>query len=217
VTNFDDWKPIFSSLSRVNRPKWHPCDLYNFCPEWPNNPYLSIPVEERLRRRQLLIRPPPLSDVSNALKQVNVAMIIRNFIETGKTPTLDELERGIVFKGRDRVCEIAAFEIDWRHSDGIIAKRFVAWLETFRAPWVKQRKVKGKGIDTEQMRKELKALGAWRLLTRYKLKWGKAEEETCVGKSGEEIPPLYDGEFSWNRASKLAEDIISNSKTSRFL
>jgi hypothetical protein len=217
VTCFDDWKPVFSNLSRVNRPKWHPYDLYNYCPEWPTQPYLSIPTEERRRRRELIVRPVPLSDVSTALTPVNVPMILRNRIETGIEPTLDELERGIAIKSYDKFREIAAFEIDWRHSDGIITKRFVAWLKIFRSKRVKQRVIQGRRNDSVQMRMELKALGAWRLTHQHGLEYGRASEETAIGESGEEIPPLYNGQSNWNRACEIAKTRINNTTTSRFL
>jgi hypothetical protein len=112
-SKFDDWKYIFSSLTHPNRPPVFSYELFNFCPEWPEKPYLSIAAEERFRWRKLIYQPPLQKDKSRALERINFAFFIRDQIENKIEPSLDSLERGIIRK--DGFHEIAAFEIDWQH------------------------------------------------------------------------------------------------------
>jgi hypothetical protein len=213
-SRFDDWRPIFSKNNRDNRPRAFSYELFNFCPEWPEQPYLSIAKNERLRRRHLNQQPPPRSDKSNALEQVNMPMIIRDHIERGikSEPPLDELERGVI-KQDDGLHEIAAFKIDWRHTDGILGECFAYWLKHYRPKGIAQWKIKGKGRRHEQMMKNLKALGAWRLLN--KMPWKVAADVTS--ELNDEAKPLFGEQPNWIRARKHAENLMTKFKGSEFL
>jgi len=72
-------------------------------------------------------------------------------------------------------------------------------------------KIKGKGRLEEQLRARLKALGAWRLLVKYKMTWEEAEEQTA--KINPDGIPLFDGQSHWLRARKQAEQYLDNPYT----
>ena len=211
---FDDWKPFFNRFSEVKR---HPflSELFTFSPEWPAAPYLSIPAHERARRRKLILRPPPNADISRALNPINISMIIWERLQHKVEPTRDELERGIL-KKRNTFHEIAAFQIDWRHSDGTLTKQFTNWLKMFRPKVIEQWKIKGKGMSSVQMLKELKALGAWRLIHKFGMKWDEAENLTSEDAAGKEIAPLCEGQSNWSRACRLVETRNNQFISSRF-
>ena len=213
-SKFDDWRPMFSKITRENRPRSFSYELFNFCPEWPSQPYLSIKQNERQRRRQMIFRPAPQSDKSRALGQVNVSMIIRDHIERGikYEPTLDALERCVI-KQNDGLHEIAAFEIDWRHSDGTIIKRFSSWLKSIRPKSVSQWTIKGQGTDSAQMMKNLNALGAWRLLKIFH--WEDAAKETAKFYAGGKS--LFGEQPNWIRARKYAESLLTSFPGGQFL
>jgi len=48
---FDDWLPIAGQASRKDRPEAGGWEAFPFYPEWPRQPYLSIPQAERERWR----------------------------------------------------------------------------------------------------------------------------------------------------------------------
>jgi hypothetical protein len=211
---FDDWKPFFNRLSKVKR---HPFlfEVFTFSPEWPVSPYLSIPAKERARRINLILRPPPNADTSRALNPINISMFVWERLQNKVEPTQDEMERGI-FKMRDHFHELAAFQIDWRHTDGTLTNSFAEWLKMFRPKEIEQWKIKGKGMSSVQMMKELKALGAWRLIRKFGMKWDEAENLTSQGNAGEEIAPLCEGQSNWSRACRLVETRNNQFISSRF-
>jgi hypothetical protein len=224
-STFDDWLPIASEPSRAGRPPLFGWELFTYCPEWPEQPYLAIPQAERQRRQNLIPKIIEQADITNALRLVHLPKLLKDFSDgtpTGKKWLLPPLNRATVNPGYDIQKPMAsdpfphepvpldhetvAFEIDWRHSDGNLSKLFQLWLKSNRPKEVRQWIIKGKGRTSEQLRKDLKALGAWRLLK--KMKWDAAAEHTAnlspTGKA------LFDNQAAWISARKHAQSLLKS-------
>ena len=205
---FDDWLAAIRNPRDRKRPDVGGYELYAFCPEWPGKAYLSIAPDERRRRLGLLPKCIESHDKRNALRLVHLSASWRWWVDTPET-------------GQDKVspkpdgptnCESAFSEticvtVDWRHHPRTIAKRFEKLLLKARPAGVEQWKTKGKGRRQEQLRARLKALGAWRLLVKWKIPWNKAEELTA--NSNPEGKPLFDGQSRWCHACRRAEHFLA--------
>jgi hypothetical protein len=175
--------------SRLNLP-----DIGWFCiyPEWPQKPFLSIPDTERRERRHRL-DPDPASRSSWRLYPSTEATrldfatawerIVKVFENSGVWPGADVEETAL----------IAAFKIDWEHSDKQLSEAFDSWLKTHRPNTITQRKSKtGGGSDLREMRTNLKALGAFR-----------------QHESQSQLESQYKDQSGWLKAARKAEAIIA--------
>jgi hypothetical protein len=208
-STFDDWLPISSKPSRAGRPPLFGWEFFSFCPEWPAQPYLSIPQDERQRRRKLIPKIVQPADERNGLRVHLLPKLLKNYSDgtpTGKKYVLPPLNLATV-KSDDGTHETVAFEIDWRHTDGTLSKLFRLWLKINRPKEVRRWIIKGKGRTSEQIRKDLKALGAWRLL--QKMTWQEAALLTSESDPSPNCKSLFDNQSSWIGARHHAEKVLA--------
>lgn len=162
--------------------------IFWYCPEFPQKPYLVIPIDERQRRLRTLW--PPASS-SIALKPQIVPP------DVGR-----QLARGRLIYGS---LELALFEIDWTESNTYLRDVFFAWLEENRPAGVKPFQRRGAGNFVREWFDDLKALGAKRLLKNGR-RWEDAYTQTLEATG----TGLYSGrEEVWKRAAKKAESVIA--------
>jgi hypothetical protein len=176
-------------------------DLFKDCPEFPDTPFLCILRAERTQRIARLNKPvPPIQADLSGLIRKNAKKALRGEMR-GKTLTY--------LNGQG---EIAAFFIDWRISDEKLAQGFRRWLRGNRPAEAEATVRKGKGSSHEQLRKGLKALGAWRLL-RQKKTWVEAHTytwEILKDKHGRQRGLFGSHAAAWARARKDAEKMIAD-------
>jgi hypothetical protein len=153
--------------------------FYALWPEWPDAPYLSIPPDERKRRRDLFgpntesraAELTPLPAVPGKLSQPAVDFMLELIDQSGPV-------------------EYPTFRIPWKEiSDREIRRRFALWLKI-------NRKCKAKpNVSHRHMRADLKALGAYRILKATGGEWRNA-------------PPLYVEYSEWMKAAARAKKLI---------
>lgn len=187
--------------------------FYQIWPEWPEKPYLLIPVRERKRRFDAMWG----KNKSRTLRVVPLVSIHKDFVAFGKgqLPRRFRYAHGPFTLGshtwvipskasseETNPTEVAAFEIDYSLSNKINLKRFENYLVQRR----KERGYKGRGttdlrVEKGRWRAELVALGAYRLI-RSGLTYKQAAAFT-KRKTGQS---LYVHESAWSRAtSRLGE------------
>jgi hypothetical protein len=185
-------------ISRDNAPEqtfWHSTiDIFVDWPEFPDTPFLCIPKAERTRRiaNAQRMTPPVQADLGGLIR-----------LYAGKPPTSKTIKYGYG--------EIAAFLIDRRNSDEKLVRGFRQWLKNNKSLGAAHMVRKGKGSSHEQRRKDLKALGAWRLLEQ--MRWEDAHTYTLeILKSKKGQPQgLFSGHaLAWARARKHAQETIAN-------
>ena len=117
---------------------------------------------------------------------------------------------------KERAVPIAAFEIDWRRSNGEMTKAFTDWLKDNRPRTVRviQRGKTGAGSPARQIQADLVALGAFRLLREYGSS-GKAYNAVSdvIGAGWQAFESSKwalpsDHPSAWSRAKKRAEKVI---------
>ncbi len=165
--------------------------------EFPNEPFLCVPPAKRS---------------AFADEEGNWGAIAWDFFELlnefpelaeqagGDDPPLSWFGRPVMNGSRTA----GAFLIDWRRNDDELVRHFKAWLEDFRNKDILIRETRGAGSKVRKLRKELKALGAWRLLE--KMPWSEAylvtQEHLTKG--------LFSNhESAWRRARRVAENLIA--------
>lgn len=165
-------------------------------PEWPGKPYLLIPGLERARRlRQLAGR------TGDYLHSLNLKPPFQSHPELKLAPARRELRRQLRY--RWPISQVGSeawlvpFRIDWRRSDREIRADFAAWLREYRPKALTSgaHSKTGAGAVLRQLKTELKALGALRLLRHYKNQQNLPEEAAR----------LYRGQASWIKAQQKAE------------
>jgi hypothetical protein len=175
-------------------------DLFKDCPEFPGTPFLCIPKLEREQRIANLCK-------ANPLVQADLPSLIRQHANK----PLRRKAIGKTLKYLAGQGDIAAFYIDWRMTNEQLIQGFRQWLRTNRPLTAVPIVRKGKGSSREQIRKDLKALGAWRLLK--KMRWEDAYNHTReILKNKRGLPqPLFDSHASaWGRARKDAGKAIAD-------
>ena len=177
-----DKTPSFDELLRLAQAMLMPPErgrLYALCPEWPNYPYLSIPLAERERRFSQLF-PDPRKSLAAELEPTpaapgDLSVEALNFIR--------EL-LGCDVKTQEDV----TFRIPWRMADKEITRRFAAWLKIHR-------RIRASiNVSTRVLRADLKALGALRALR--------------VNEDWRRRPEIYLEQSEWTKARKRAQKII---------
>ena len=216
-TKFDDWERVCARLDEQNRPPVFPYELFNFCPEWPEEPYLSIPANDRISRRKRIHQPSPFNHTTRGLEPVNIAFFIRDQIEKRIEPSINSIERGVV--RTDGFHEVAGFKIEWRHKKSTILKCFEKWLRDFSPEDIKPWELRGKGSTPDQMKKELKALGAWRLTDKecFGLSFSQAQHLTLNQEGRKKVESIFATKESWSRAVKLVKDTKKKFCGSKYL
>jgi hypothetical protein len=208
AVTFDDWIPVIARVSRADRAPVFGWDLFPYCPEWPQRPYLSILPEERLRRLKLAVKILQPTDPVNALRLGHLPGLLKGFSDgtpTGKKWIVPPQDKATILS-EDGAAEKVMFDIDWRHTNGVLVNRFRKFLETRRPREVRQWIIKGMGRPSAQLRKDLKALGAWRLLRT--MKWDEAEAQTTAHLSSS-AKPLFEGQPTWIKARHHAEKVLA--------
>jgi hypothetical protein len=169
-------------------------DLFKDCPEFPDTPFLAIPTAERHRRIKKLGKViPPV--------QVDLAGLIRRYRSQAITGKTIKYGQG----------DIAGFYLDWTISDEKLIEGLRHSLKTNRPHGAVATVRKGQGSSSQQIRKDLKALGAWRLVKKMKIGWEDAfvyTREILKIKKGQPQGLFGSHANAWRRAQKDAEKII---------
>ena len=168
-------------------------DLFKDCPEFPDTPFLAIPTAERYRRIKKLgkVIPPVQVDLAGLIRRY------RNQAITGKTIKYGQ---GDIF----------GFYLDWRISDDKLIEGFAHSLKTNRPHSAVATVRRGQGSSPQQIRKDLKALGAWRLL--QQMTWEDAytyTREILKNKTSQPQGLFGSHANAWRRARKDAEKAIT--------
>jgi hypothetical protein len=160
---------VFATLEKVVFAPTSPrrYALFWFYPEFPEKPYLSISAKERNRRRKIAW---PCNQ-----RTAHAAMlspkILPQFLRQNLLAGLRKVGRPSVLYGS---LELALIEIEWSHSNERLLKAFAAWLSESRPADLKVHEDKGAGNFLRRRHNDLKALGAWRLLSLKGMTWDKA-------------------------------------------
>ncbi len=195
--------------------------VHTLWPEWPKEPYLSVPPFERQRRRRACWAENP----PRRLKLVDLRDIYRDIVtwkrsqageepnpqyrlpywrgyKLGMDPDTWSVRRERPKKG-DSFYEIAAFEIDFSYSNAVLVGLFKNWLVARRKlKDYPTRGAKDLRVEQEEMRGDLTALGAARLLDSG-MTAQEARDYTQL-LAGE---PLYGGEGEWSKAYKRGREV----------
>lgn len=180
--------------------------LVEVFPEFPNTPFMAIPVKERIRRFKKLpgIEPVPCESpasfaefFSNLCEEFDLNKV-KGMSHHGKPYT----NFGDVIKCPG--VTYAAFRFEWDASDELLIGEFRQWLCDNRDQSIPIKEKRGKGNETARLKLELKLLGTWRLLNR--MTWEGAYELTREHlKKG-----LWcDRAEVWARQFKAAERLLS--------
>jgi len=141
--------------------------VFWFYPEFPDKPYLSISATERSRRMRIAWP----SDKRAAHAAMMDPGILPPFLG-------DDLQAGVRKLGRPSILYgfsgVALIKIDWIYSNDRLLKTFAAWLSENRPIDVKVVEDRGAGNFLRRRQDDLKALGAWRLLSLKGMTWEKA-------------------------------------------
>jgi hypothetical protein len=184
---------------RINR-SFRVGAIFWYCPEFPDKPYLTIPIAERQRRLRTLWPGPASSAITLKPKII--------------PPDIGQrLARERLFYDS---LELALFEIDWTETDTYLSDAFFNWLRENRPTGIKQFQTRGAGNFQRKWSDDLKALGAKRLLEKMG-SWEHAFNETyqLIGeerRKGRRVTRvgLYsDREEAWKTAAKKAESLIA--------
>ena len=167
--------------------------------EFPDKPYLTIPVAERRRRFRLLW--PGSATAAISITPKIIPPDIRQRLASGR-----------VLYGW---FELVLFELNWTESDTYLMHAFSEWLKEHRPPDVKVIETRGAGNFLRGFADDLKALGALRLLK--KMKWHDAFTLTREVLGKERVPgrrrkcvALYgDREEVWRKAKQRADRLIA--------
>jgi hypothetical protein len=169
-------------------------DIFKDCPEFPHTPFLSIPTAERYRRIKKVgkVIPPVQADLAGLIRQYEGKAV------TGKT----------IKYGQG---DIVGFYLDWTISDEKLIEGLRHSLKTNRPPGAVATVRRGQGSSAQQIRKDLKALGAWRLLE--KMDWEDAHvysREILKNRKGQPQGLFGSHANAWRRAQKDAEKMIAS-------
>ena len=186
--------------------------FYTIWPEWPEKPYLSVRLNERLSRFRKTWPKQP----KRQLRLVPLREIYRcvGAVKAGKPPMLpiashiNRLEMRedvwVIPKGSGRETpppiEIVAFELDFGLPDELLTARLRNWLVQRRKDMGYQRPDRR---PTRVDRGDLIALGAMRLMD-FGLSIKKAMDYSSQ-RSGK---ALFEDVGDWSRARKRAKDAI---------
>lgn len=193
--------------------------FYMVWPQWPEYPYLSIKPKEREdqfgkmwpNRKPLALRTLPLDklckaqhDMRGCGSEVQVALHHwpgERRVFDGETIVIYRKDH---WDGKEYPHVVAALQIDFSVSPTRLAKRFENWCrEQARKKGWKAKPNQGPSSEAERFRKELKYLGAWRLV-QSGLTHKQAAEFTkeCSGQ------PLFADKSEWSRAVKRGEALL---------
>jgi len=174
-----------------------PAGLFSFCPEWPDEPYLSINRQERKRRLKAMGGTSTADEIGRDLCKLSGLEMVRGYCELG----------GTIQSIKHEWQWYAGFEIDWRLSNEEMIRSFKDWLNDNRPSHIKPIKDSkvGAGSPQRRMRADLKALGAFRLMRKHGT-WLKAHNASFddVTKKG----LLAYSPSAWTRAKQRAASLI---------
>lgn len=142
-----------------------------FCPEFPDNPYLSVPPMERKRRLEVLF--------GEEIKAM-AAMIDARTIGAYPCDIADRLQQSCETGERISLNygeELAMLRINWHWPDSQQIQFFKEWLKTHRPAEVDQWPDRGRGVSTTKFTIRLRKLAAWRLLR--DMNWKEAAKLTA--------------------------------------
>lgn len=168
-------------------------------PEWPDTPFSALP---RVQRSEIVARLGNPED-PQPLMEISVGEICEMFSLGAGHSLNDWIRRRVFTEYRVSRIQIAAFAIDWTLSNESLAQAFAAWLVSERPRNIVAEESRGAGSRARQIRKLLKALGAFRLLR--VMPWQKAFDHTyqAAGK-----PLFSELEHCWKRPASAAKKKI---------
>jgi hypothetical protein len=178
--------------------------------EWPGTAFLKLPESVRsvFGPRFIDLReidPEALSDSIVADGSALITSLLK-YVENNSLPVAMRSATLLQELGGDRSQEFAAFVIDWKRSNEELSRCFAEWLDWNRPENIKP--IEKRGCSPIRLwRMQLKALGAYRLMTKYKMKPLEAFIHTrgAAGAKG-----LYSDSFeTWSRAKALAKTLIA--------
>jgi hypothetical protein len=180
-----------------------PTDLFQYFPEWPARPYLSIEPLERNRRYKKLY---PKSDAEYASSSL-VPRLPQDerMWDMLMTELYSSARDGGIPKASipgEKSAEFILLRIDWHLTNKALMQRFQGFLESRPPAAIQYRKKEGKGSHPEIMKADLKALGALRLRRAMRVSDIPSYTAEVLEK------PLYSQETSILRAVKRAQKII---------
>jgi hypothetical protein len=193
----DDFDELARRFRNRNLCEKHDLMTSIFCcyKEFPSQPYLSIDVKERRRRRESLLGKMDTAkahgiDARYDLIPMDIGERIRRARET-KEPVY-----------RVGSHELALFKIEWCVPDTWIVECFKCWLKENVPPGITRRPDRGHSVPAAWLGHKLKQLGVWRLLR--KMQWKEAADLTqkILGK------PLYSAQSDWIAARKEISELI---------
>jgi hypothetical protein len=186
-----------------------PARVFMLWPEWPDKPYLQIPIAERERRLTWAVREDPKLAGMKKISFLAMSRLnpegLRPLSPAGATaPSGKAWAEGLTLS-QDRLgwpaCEInpsmweAVLRIDWKaFSDAQLVDMFKAWLDEYR-PSAPAAPPENSSV-TNRFETHLKQLGALRALRKFK---------------ENEIPPeivLYRDKSELARAKLVAQGVI---------
>ena len=166
---------------------------FYFCPEFPENPYLSVSSKERKRRQEVLygLKKEAMAATIDAhdLIPYDIGSQVDRAFRTGEP--INQIGSN----------ELVMLRIDWAWTDNILKNQFAAWLKKNRPKDV-ERRVQGGSVPPTQMKKHLKDLGVWRLLDVMDYTDAVPLTEEEMGKS------LYKEESEWDKSKNRACDML---------
>lgn len=170
----------------------HRACIFNFSPEFPDRPFLSIEGKERRRRVILVNERFRGGDWMGALMKFQ-PIPWDNVFHWGR----EELER----RRKNPHRKIAAFDMDWTLSEPELEQLFCAWVRKERkrdgsAP----RESRGAGGSRRQYETWLKQLSVLRLCSGMRWEDAALHSEEVLGK------PLYRNQANWITAKRKAKE-----------
>ncbi len=190
--------------------------FYKIWPEWPAKPFLSVRISERKRRYcqcwgsepKRRLRLVPIEDLYRFIvalqggKEANAPKPWFGNFSAEIGADVWTLTQRFQRQCRPPV-EIAAFQIDFDLPDKALVRLFRNWLAGQRRDKNYQRHDHRGDSTTKQLRKELRALGAVRLLDLgHSIKQAMDYTEKTSG------TPLYRHQGDWSNAKETAKEAI---------
>lgn len=196
-TTFDELLSRGLSKARLARRSADWKGIAPFCPEFPETPFLKIPIAER-NRRIGLYRPRQSAEFEAIFFQHDLRDLFMYFDER-------DVENGIVRTPHGLV--VAAFNLCLSETETEIVEKFRNWLQVFGPRLTKLPRVitRGAGSKIRQLKKSLKALGAFRLLRAFENQ-RLASDHSAEHRRNRH--PLYRDQGAWSRARREALTLL---------
>jgi hypothetical protein len=193
-------------------------EFYVLWPEWPTVPYLKIPANVRRKRLELWTgrtfrrasKPKQFFWEVPALRVVDMTYLFSKKDIMWQKPAWYKgpfedaiVGKTITFPGKKwnwETRELVAFDINWLESNDSLVERFRQWVEHQRKEnRIEARETRGSASFPKELRSNLSALGAWRLVKKFRLNLSDAQRHTekLSGKALFENPETWRRNLKW--------------------